>query len=191
MDCETCFELGYDHKIHGSYDNSAENFNFRSENKIERIGEKYQWIALSEILASITDNYKIYDDWSEKQSFYKGPWQLYSRDIDPAFTRRTIEENEEENEIRIRDWSDIPIYNNWIQNDVDWVENLIDLPSINNIINISDNKSTEWLVLERNIKWRQPKPIGEEKYFGRRKELSFFLQAYLIKNKIRIKQYDY
>lgn len=179
------FELGYDHKIHGSYDNNAENFNFRSENKIERIGEKYQWIALFEILASITDNYKIYDDWSEKQSFYKGPWQLYSRDIDPAFTRRTIEENEEENEInnelRIRDWSDIPIYNNWIQNDVDWVENLIDLPSINNIINIIDNKSTEWLVLERSIKWRQPKPIGEEKYLGRRKEISFFLQAYLIK----------
>src|SRR5690606_9088253 len=178
------FELGYDYKIHGSYDNSVEIFNDRSENKIERIGKKYQWIALFEILASITDNYKIYDDWSEKQSFYKGPWQLYSRDIDPAFTRRIIDENEEENEInnelRIKDWSDIPPYNNWVQNDIDWVENLIDLPSINSIINIIDNQSIEWLVLERSIKWRQPKPIGEEKYFGRRKEVSFFLQAYLI-----------
>ena len=179
------FELGYDYKIHGSYDNSVERFNDRSDNKIERIGKKYQWLALFEILASIADNYKIYDDWSEKQSFYKGPWQLYSRDIDPAFTRKTIEENEEEkeinNELNLKDWSDIPTYNNWIQNDVDWVENLIDLPSINNIINIIDNKSIKWLVLERSIKWRQPKPIGEEKYFGRRKEVSFFLQAYLIK----------
>tara|TARA_R110001583_G_scaffold192614_1_gene359327 strand:- start:35330 stop:40033 length:4704 start_codon:yes stop_codon:yes gene_type:complete len=179
------FELGYDYKIHGSYDNSVESFNDRSENKIERIGKKYQWLALFEILASIADNYKIYDDWSEKQSFYKGPWQLYSRDIDPAFTRRTIAENEEDddinNELRIKDWSDIPTYNNWIQNDVDWVENLIDLPSISNIIYIIDNNSTEWLVLERSINWRQPKPIGEEKYFGRWKKVSFFLQAYLIK----------
>lgn len=175
------FELGYDYKIHGFYDRNVESFNDRSENKIERIGKKYQWIALFEILASIADNYKIYDDWSEKQSFYKGPWQLYSRDIDPAFTRKNKEENEINNELRLKDWSDIPTYNNWIQNDVDWVENLIDLPSIKNIINIIDNKSTEWLVLERSIKWRQPKPIGEEKYFGRRKEVSFFLQAYLIK----------
>lgn len=179
------FELGYDYKIHGSYDNSAENFNDRSENKIERIGKKYQWIALFEILASIADNYKTYDDWSEKRGFYKGPWQLYSRDIYPAFTRRTIEENEEEkeinNELKLKDWSDIPTYNNWTQSDTDWVENLIDLPSIKSIINITDDKSENWLVLERSIKWRQPKPIGEEKYFGRRKEVSFFLQAYLIK----------
>src|SRR5690554_1557215 len=41
------FELGYDYKIHGSYDNSVEIFNDRSENKIERIGKKYQWIAYS------------------------------------------------------------------------------------------------------------------------------------------------
>lgn len=179
------FELGYDYKIHGSYDRSAEDFNDRSESKIERIGKKYQWIALFEILAAITDNYKIYDDWSEKQSFYKGPWQLYSRDIDPAFTTRTIEVNNEEkeinNELKIKDWTDIPNYNNWIQNDVEWVENLIDLPSIKNIINITDDKSTDWLVLERSMKWRQSKPIGEEKYFGRRKEVSFFIQAYLIK----------
>ncbi len=80
------FELGYDYKKHGTYDWSTENYNYRSENIVERIGEKYQWIALFEILASIADNYKIYDDWSEKQTFYKGPWQLYARDIDPAFT---------------------------------------------------------------------------------------------------------
>lgn len=181
------FELGYNYKIHGYYDNSSESYSHRSENKIERIGKKYQWIALFEILAMITDNYKIYDDWSEKQSFYKGPWQLYSRDIDPAFTTRIIESEDDiyeiNNFIANKNCFDNPEYNNWNQNDVDWVENLQDLPSVKEIIEIKDIDSTEWLTLERSVKWRQPKPLGQEKYFKRRKEVSYFLQAYLINKK--------
>lgn len=185
------FDLGYNYKIHGDYDNNSENHNYRSENKIERIGKKYQWIALFEILAMIADNYKMYDDWSSKQAFYKGPWELYSRDVDPAFTTRTIEiddENEIINVIENKNWWDETDYNNWNQNDADWVENLIDLPPAKNIINLLDNNSTEWLVLEKNIKWRQPKPLGQEKYFdGRRKEVSYFLRAYLINKKDKSK----
>jgi hypothetical protein len=181
------FELGYDYKIHGSYDQSSESYNDRSENKIERIGKKYQWIALFDILAMIADNYKMYDNWSEKQTFYKGPWQLYSRDIDPAFTSRTIKIDDDENEINNilenKNWWNEPNYNNWSQNDADWVENLVDLPSTKNIIKITDDNATDWLLLERNIKWRQPKQLGQEKYFDRRKDVSYFLQAYLINKK--------
>jgi hypothetical protein len=185
------FELGYNYKIHGYYDNNAENHNYRSESKIERIGEKYQWIALFEILAMIGDNYKMYDDWSAKQSFYKGPWQLYSRDIDPAFTKRIIEIDEEDeivNTLDYKNWWDEADYNNWNQNDSDWVENLIDLPPVKTIVNLIDDNSTEWLVLEKNIKWEQPKPLGQDKYFdGRRKNISYFLQAYLINKKDKSK----
>lgn len=181
------FELGYNYKIHGGYDDNSENHNFRSENKIERIGKKYQWIALFEILAMIADNYKIFDDWSGRQSLYKGPWQLYSRDIDPAFTKRIIEIDDEDEIINVsenKNWWDEIDYNNWSQNDADWVKNLIDLPPVKNIINLQDNNFVEWLVLEKNIKWEQPKPLGQDKYFdGRRKNVSYFLQAYLINKK--------
>ena len=181
------FELGYNYKIHGDYDDNSENHNFRSENKIERIGKKYQWIALFEILAMIADNYKIFDDWSGRQSFYKGPWQLYSRDIDPAFTKRTIETEDGDEIINVlenKNWWDEIDYNNWNQSDADWVENLIDLPPVKNIINLQDNNFVEWLVLEKNIKWEQPKPLGQDKYFdGRRKDVSYFIQAYLINKK--------
>lgn len=181
------FEFGYNYKIHGFYDNNSESYNHRSENKIERIGKKYQWIALFEILAMIADNYKIYDDWSEKQSFYKGPWQLYSRDIDPVFITRTFENEDDEydihNFIENKNYWDDPEYNNWNQNDADWIDNLHDLPSVKEIIEIKDNDSNEWLSLERVVKWRQPKPLGQEKYFKRRKEVTYFLQAYLINKK--------
>ena len=185
------FELGYDYKIHGSYDDNSENHNYRSDSKIERIGKKYQWIALFEILAMISDNYKLYDDWSSRQTFYKGPWQLYSRDIDPAFTKRTIEIDDEDEIITVlenKNWWDEIDYNNWSQNDADWIENLIDLPPVKNIINLLDDNSTEWLVLEKSIKWKQPKPLGQHKYFdGRRKDVSYFIQAYLINKKDKSK----
>src|SRR5690606_27321504 len=130
------FDLGYDYKIHGDYDRSSENYSDRSENKIERIGKKYQWIALFEISAMIADNYKVYDDWSDKATYYKGPWQMYLRDIDPAFTSRSIIDDEDEIEpiLEIKNWYDEPKYNNWVQNDAEWVDNLLDLPSVKDIL---------------------------------------------------------
>ena len=46
--------------------------------KIERIGKKYQWIALNEILARLSDNYNYsgYDD-TDSITGYRGSWQLY------------------------------------------------------------------------------------------------------------------
>ncbi|MFV8353910.1 AVAST type 2 anti-phage system protein Avs2 [Flavobacterium sp. XS2P14] len=178
------FELGYNHEIHGSYDSSSESFNDRSDNKIERIGKKYQWLALFEILAMIADNYKMYDDWSEKQTFYKGPWQFYTRDIDPAFTTRNIEIEDDEydinNFIENNNWWDNPEYNNWNQNDADWVDNLIDLPSLKEVLEKKDENSTKWLSLKKYSTWYKPKTIGQDKYDGRRKEIFYKIQAYLI-----------
>ncbi|MBB6454875.1 ribosomal 50S subunit-associated protein YjgA (DUF615 family) [Salirhabdus euzebyi] len=54
-------EYGYDEKKHGYYDRNLGYYN-RHENLIERIGKKYQWIALYEILAKLTDNYPIYKE---------------------------------------------------------------------------------------------------------------------------------
>ena len=58
------FELGYDKEIHGEYDYSVRNYYSynRHDNKIERIGKKYQWIAFYEIMAMLSDNYKLKDD---------------------------------------------------------------------------------------------------------------------------------
>lgn len=54
-------DYGYDEKIHGYYDRNSREYN-RHENLVERIGKKYQWIALYELLAKVTDNYPIYKE---------------------------------------------------------------------------------------------------------------------------------
>lgn len=184
------FELGYDSKIHGEYDDGIERFNNRSENKIERIGKKYQWIALFEMLAMVSDNYLHYDDESygkEKYKFYKGPWQMYIRDIDPAFTSKNKEEEEdlENDDLGLLDkskewWEDID-YTYWNQPNSEWVVNIEDLPKIEDVILKKDNSNVEWLYLKKYSTWEEPKPLGEDKYDVQRKQIHYLIQGYLIK----------
>ncbi|MEK4170809.1 ATP-binding protein [Lysinibacillus sp. FSL L8-0312] len=54
-------DYGYDEKKHGYYDRNLRNYN-RHENIVERIGKKYQWIALYELIAKLTDNYPIFKE---------------------------------------------------------------------------------------------------------------------------------
>lgn len=57
----------------------------RYNHKIERIGKKYQWLAMYKILAIIADNFKVrdYNCW-DKYVDYKGCWQIGIRNIDPS-----------------------------------------------------------------------------------------------------------
>lgn len=56
----------------------------------ERMGKKYQWIALHYFLALLSDNYymldSIYDE--IKDNKYEGPWQIHFRDLDPTIWLR-------------------------------------------------------------------------------------------------------
>ena len=70
--------------MHGKFDKFIDRAG-RSEHKPERIGKKYKWIALHELLAMISDNFEFKEEsWSEKIGKYEGPWQLSVRDIDPS-----------------------------------------------------------------------------------------------------------
>lgn len=189
------FELGYNYKIHGEYDENVESFNVRSENKIERIGKKYQWLAFFEILAMVSDNYLFYNDDSNKKDkyeFYKGPWQMYIRNIDPAFTLKNIEESDEKDDLGILDkklkWWEDADYKYWNQLDSEWIEKLEDLPKLKDVIEKNDVTSNEdWLFLKKFVSWNEPKPIGKDKYEVRRKEIFYKIQGYLISKKDKTK----
>ncbi len=190
---DRAFSLGYNNKLHGHYDDMVGNRNYNQEYKVDRIGKKYQVIAFMEIMSMVADNYKINKfSWSSKKKYeyYKGPWQLYMRDIDPAFVCRKFEaiDDDDDDEIDILDsltensWIDDKHYNNWNQPDSEWVENLADLPRMKEILNKTDNNGEEWLSLIKTANWREPKPIGEGKYEGRRKDIFYKIQAYFIRS---------
>ena len=74
-------ELGYsnrldEHSVYWGYDRSE-------TKKLERIGKKYQWIAMHNILARVSDHCSVDTDSFETPTF-EGPWEPFVRDFDPT-----------------------------------------------------------------------------------------------------------
>lgn len=182
------YSLGYDSKIHGHYDSITDNYNNRSDQKIERIGKKYQWIALYEIIAMISDNYKMKEDYKgKKYDYFKGPWQMYLRNINPSFITPNpeIERETEIDELGILEpisgwWFDTQ-YNYWDQPDTQWISNSNDLPDVGNIILRKDEKGQEWVYLCTRIEWEEPKPIGKDRYSVKKKRIWYSIKSHLVK----------
>lgn len=181
---EWIFEkYGYDVEKHGEYDRNT-NSHDRRASTIERIGKKYQWIALYEMVARVSDNFKKYERWSfekEKEVPYQGPWDPYIRDIDPTLL---ISEtgSYEEDEPQDFWWVNNKIFN-WDCTNESWVNDASVLPKMEEIIQIKDDiGEEEWLVLEGYPSWSEPKKIGEEKWDQPHKELWCQIRSYLVKD---------
>ena len=191
------FELGYNMKLHGYYDRDLSNYSNSRYEDSEKIGVKYQWIALHEVLAIVSDNYKIEsrNEDGKQYNYYKGTWQLYSRDIDPISTSKTEYENDMEDEfeeiIDIPAWWSKVDYNYWDKSNSEWSESLDDLPKPEDVIIKKDDENNEWLFLEYYPNWEEPKKFGEHKYRSKRKNLHYLIQGYLVKNEEKDVIIDY
>ena len=75
-------EYGYSEQLHGNYDLEIQEHN-RHQNSIERIGKKYQWISLFEILAKITDNFPII----ERVNVYTQEYQKQKDDLNKKIVK--------------------------------------------------------------------------------------------------------
>ena len=83
-------DLGYCSKYFGEYDSHKAGFDRHHVKRVERIGKKYQWIAMYNILARLSDVYRVKGwDWNDKTGYvYEGPWEPYVRDFDPTLNIR-------------------------------------------------------------------------------------------------------
>lgn len=81
-------ELDYQGELFDDYDRFVDRFSYDRHRviKIERIGKKYQWIAMYNILARISDYYPMKNQFSMKEETisYAGPWEPYVKDFDPT-----------------------------------------------------------------------------------------------------------
>ncbi|MBH1574377.1 MULTISPECIES: hypothetical protein [unclassified Stenotrophomonas] len=74
--CKRAHDLGWSEHLHGAFDLSTRSD--RHNHKVERIGKKYQWIALYELCARVADNFKA----MPSQEFAAQRSRL--RNIDPS-----------------------------------------------------------------------------------------------------------
>ncbi|OHV81302.1 ATP-binding protein [Ensifer sp. LCM 4579] len=56
----------------------------RMEHRIERIGKKYQWIAVHELTARMADHLAYREHFNDVLQVFDGPWGTRGRDIDPS-----------------------------------------------------------------------------------------------------------
>lgn len=173
-------KYGYNAKLHGKFDRNIGSGRRRSSSH-ERIGKKYQWIALHEMLARVSDNCVMKSDrgWQDNENeIYGGTWQPFVRDIDPSMPLRKSKELDEDNQTD--HWWLKEKHNNWGLSDKDWINNSNDLPSASNLINVVDEESNEWLVLEGYPEWTEPKLLGQEKWKKPHKRMWYHIRSYLV-----------
>ncbi len=174
-------KYGYDTKLFNDFDLEIGTGRGRNTIPHERIGKKYQWIALYEMLARVSDNCKKYAEWSyrhEEEEEYQGPWIPYVRDIDPTMIINKTGSYDEEapNDF----WWAKEKYSNWELENVEWIKLGKDLPCSKRLINVVDKSGADWLVLESYPEWAESKKVGDEKWDKPHKRMWYQLRSYLI-----------
>lgn len=189
------FNLGYDVKLHGQFDRHV-NYNPASSStpKRERIGKKYQWIALHELLARVSDNFGFKEEsGSSKVEKYEGPWQLLIRDIDPSCILKDFP-NEKPEDVPGFSKNEIQIQYNVSSKEVSlsaWLKKSRDLPDPKKVIEFIDGQGSAWVSLEGSFQWEEETPPEHKKYSLPTRMLWYMAKSYLVRNRDKDKVFKW
>lgn len=126
---EEVIRLGYRPKRHSSFDGyviATHGFGRGKPKWIERIGKKYQWIALNRLIGHVSDNApKTPGKWDPPAPSVPGPATTISRQIDPTIHEFAPVDDSPRSWVPTYDW-DAPAG----KADSQWVADDADLPTI-------------------------------------------------------------
>lgn len=161
--CKRAHELGWSDDLHGHFDTHSTRSRDRMSHSVERIGKKYQWLALYELGARLADNCAFIGD-----RYGRGPVQSYDgesfgslRDVDPSLLRWR-RETDEPAHTEPAWWSPIhprfhPVSNEdrlgWLYGDEDRIDSV-------HCIETTDSSGCQWLTLDAFTSIRE-KTLGE------------------------------
>ena len=155
--------LGWTPQDFAAFDNAMNRGAGRTEHKPERFGKKYQWIAFRELMARLSDNYQMVSDYGGESGTYMGPWQLWSRDIDPTLpppqrTRKLDGEVEIQrtfaDDIAQRWMPDRPNYHDDDPPVADgWGTETNDIPEFERLVKFRDGDGNRWVVVHAWHNW--------------------------------------
>jgi len=170
------YEMGYDSEIHGEYDSKAQ-WDRYGRSGHERIGKKYQWIALYELAAQVSDNFLMEhpNNWSnrDKKIVCTGSFEPNIRNIDPTIKLIALEN--EDRHPKHKALYTIPN----ISHD-EWVSNFNYIPDISDLLHHGVNQKT-FILLEGYFEWYGDKELGRERFTCPQKRLSIQIGSYICK----------
>lgn len=174
-------KLGWNPGLHEEYDRGHGIFDRLQNSNVERIGKKYQWIALCEFLAMIGSNYYyIQDSWlDDTPATFKSAYQTYARDLDPTVDPLLLENftnnNDDEKDIW---WK--PSYDAWRTEN--WQFSSEDIPRPETIIESKHSNKTFITLLSWAI-WKSERENPEDEDDRKYRELWVRTQGYIIHKK--------
>lgn len=175
------FELGWTMDRFGYFDRVYVGHRGRSAEKAERMGKKYQWIALHEMAALVADHYQYIDEWAGAES-YLGPWQGWWRDIDPTCLLGATVGSTGFGP-HTPSWWAPALYEAWPDGTAyrEWTAVAADLPDIGTLLRVRDSDGTWWLSLYGHYSWQEPTPADKERHDRSRGDLWYLVHAYIVR----------
>jgi hypothetical protein len=177
------FELGWKGYELGRFDSIIDSQRMSERYWTERIGKKYQWIALYEYLARLSDNYHFIGEEDEEGNLasYNGPWTSHLRDIDPSviLTRSYADSSSQSWWFPVR-------YDQWQPRETleAWIADKADLPSIRDIeqmLLVSSPNGNSWVSFGGMYDWNEPIPPRQHRDEKPRRTIWYRLDAYLVR----------
>jgi hypothetical protein len=135
----------------------------RYKNDTERIGKKYQWLALYDVVARITDNYLLHDRWYSNKIREKNyPWLTsYHSYFDPTLPIHELEAK-----------SEFDIFQEFVSpqiimgNEKEWLESNEELPDLLHFEQI-DKKGDKWILLSTYDSYKTEQENVTKEFFLR------------------------
>ena len=182
-------DLGYSNELFGSYDSNMHGrLAIFNENKIERIGKKYQWIALFNILARLSDRNDIKEDYNAVKSHtYRGSFEPYVRFFDPTINPKLLS-NPEIDEIKISHGITVAPFCESNEEDAVklWLkENCEFFSNHSSDVSVKDAFDEEWIYLYqyKTLENQQFRDTKSHEYFKMgNQEIWKISQAYIVSN---------
>ncbi|WP_176345203.1 hypothetical protein [Priestia aryabhattai] len=151
--CKRAYELGWNSTLFQDFEKICTSNQERTVSRVERIGKKYQWIALHELLARMSDNLHWIDpgyidvDYSQ----FWGPWQINKRDLDPTLWKRKTGDSGWNLKQKVTWWQpyEFPFVEGELDQQKEWVWDRTIIPPFRDMLirkNPSDNQ--DWIVIK-------------------------------------------
>ncbi|MBU3183253.1 SIR2 family NAD-dependent protein deacylase [Clostridium estertheticum] len=170
------FDLGYDVEKHGRYDRIIESGRHRDGSR-ERIGKKYQWIALYELAAQVADNYKMQIHtgcYGDKEAIYcKGSFEPNLRNIDPTALIVPVNNGNKKNMHH-----QLFEFSSGTNNE--WLSRFSDFPTFDNLVKLA-YQNQNYIMLNGCYVWTEEKDLGEKQYQNHQKDMWIQINSYIVK----------
>jgi hypothetical protein len=151
-------DLEYREDYFGEYDSHCGHYDRSITIKRERIGKKYQWIAMHNILARVSDHCIMQNRWwnDEEKTYFEGAWDPCVRDFDPTLNIFSMHSEAAPYFSTLDNYAVSSKNENFavdLINDInyEWLNKEgIMFSDLKNIICLSDDDGTEWILLKSN-----------------------------------------